>query len=180
MRPARLRAAHFARPLYVLAAAYLARTSADTDVDALGETELLRELLAEHEALHWDRWDKRRGLRLDPEDQRAAVAVATLLTAHGEAEALTVARLIPHLGGEPETRLIAIARWLAQLYPPAAKAASWSSHRSNRTGSARFWSATCSASTRPARRRLRRRLGPPAHPGTHRRGPDRAGRPGRP
>ena len=46
--------------------------------------------------------------------------MATLLTAHGEAEALAVARLIPHHGGEPETRLIAIARWLAQLYPPAA------------------------------------------------------------
>ena len=119
VRPVRLLAAHFARPLYLLTAAYLARMSADADVDALGETELLRELLAEHEARHWDRWDKRRDLRLDPEDQRAAVAVATLLTAHGEAEALTVARLIPHHDGEPETRLIAIARWLAQLYPPA-------------------------------------------------------------
>ena len=49
-RQLRLRAAHFARPLYVLAAAYLARTSADADVDALGEAELLRKLLDQHEA----------------------------------------------------------------------------------------------------------------------------------
>jgi Trypsin-like peptidase domain/Tetratricopeptide repeat len=118
LRPPRLRAAHFARPLYVLVAAYLARASADADVDALSETDLLRTLLAEHEASHWDRWNQRRHLGLDPADQRTAVAVATLLTAEGEDEALTVARLIPHFGGEPESRLIAIARWLAQLYPP--------------------------------------------------------------
>ena len=118
LRPPRLRAAHFARPLYVLAAAYLARASADADVDALSETDLLRTLLAEHEASHWDRWNQRRHLGLDPADQRTAVAVATLLTAEGEDEALTMARLIPHFGEEPESRLIAIARWLAQLYPP--------------------------------------------------------------
>jgi hypothetical protein len=122
VRPPRLRAAHFARPLYVLTAAYLARMSAGADVDALGEADLLRELLSEHEAQYWERWNQRRGLGLDVEDQRAAVAVATLLTAHGEAEALTVVRLIPHHGSEAETRLIAIARWLAQLYPPAAAA----------------------------------------------------------
>ena len=120
VRPVRLQAAHFARPLYVLTAAYLARMAAGADVDALGETDLLRELLAEHEAQHWDRWDKRRGLDLDPADRRAAVAVATLLTAHGEAEALTVARLIPYQSGASEDRLIGIARWLAQLYPPPA------------------------------------------------------------
>ena len=132
----------------MLAAAYLARASADADVDALSEADLLRALLDEHEAGHWDRWDKRRDLGLDPADQRAAVAVATLLTADGEDEALTVARLIPHLGGEPESRLIAIARWLAQLYPPPEKPSSLSSPRSNPTGSARSWSATSSGSTR--------------------------------
>ena len=116
LRPPRLRAAHFARPLYVLAAAYLARASADADVDALSETDLLRTLLAEHEASHWDRWNERRHLGLDVADQRTAVAVATLLTAEGEDEALTMARLIPHFGEEPESRLIAIARWLAGLF----------------------------------------------------------------
>src|SRR5581483_499147 len=117
--PPRLRAAHFVRPLYVLTAAYLARTSPDADVDALGETDLLRELLAGHEARYWASWDERRKLGLDPEDRRAAVAMATLLTAHGDDEALTVARLVPHYGQEPEPRLMEIARWLAQLYPPA-------------------------------------------------------------
>ena len=116
-RRPRLRAAHFAQPLYVLTAAMLMRTSPEADVDALSERDLLRTLLAEHEADHWHRWDHRRGLGLDPADQRAAVAVATLLGASGEAEALTVVRLIPGHGEESESRLIAIARWLAQLYP---------------------------------------------------------------
>jgi Trypsin-like peptidase domain/Tetratricopeptide repeat len=118
----RLRAHHFARPLYVLTAAYLARAATDTDVDvdALSEAGLLRKLLDEHEAGHWDRWNKRRQLALDPVDQRTAVAVATLLTAQGEDEALTVARLIPHFDAQPEPRLMAIARWLAELYPPPA------------------------------------------------------------
>jgi hypothetical protein len=62
VRAPRLRAAHFARPLYVLAAAYLARASAGADVDALGEAGLLRALLDQHEAAHWARLDKQRGL----------------------------------------------------------------------------------------------------------------------
>lgn len=112
-----LEAAHFARPLYVLVAAALASASRAADLGSLSELDLLRELLSEHEARYWERWDKRRGLGLDPADQRIAVAIATLLTAHGDEEALTVARLIPHHRGEPESRLIAIARWLAQIYP---------------------------------------------------------------
>jgi hypothetical protein len=73
----RLRADHFDRPLYVLAAAYLRRASPATDVDALTETGLLRAILDEHEAHYWNQWDERRRLGLDPADQRAAVAVAT-------------------------------------------------------------------------------------------------------
>jgi hypothetical protein len=117
-RAPRLRAAHFARPLYVLAAACLASAPAGMDVDALGEAGLLRALLDRHEAGHWERLDKHRGLGLDPAARRAAVAVATLLGADRQQEALAVVRLVPHLGGEPESRLIAVARWLAELYPP--------------------------------------------------------------
>ncbi|HXZ66149.1 MAG TPA: tetratricopeptide repeat protein, partial [Streptosporangiaceae bacterium] len=117
----RLGAAHFARPLSVLVAAVLAGARRDADVDALSEQDLLRELLAGPEASYWDRWNARLQLRLDPQDQRAAVALATLLGADRESEALAIARLIPHLGAEPERRLMAIARWLAKLYPgPAA------------------------------------------------------------
>ncbi len=117
-----LSAAHFARPLYVLIATLLMLTSPATDVGALSEQDLLRELLTEHEARYWERWDKRRELGLDPDDRWAAVGVATLLTAVSDAEAITVARLIPHHREEPESRLIAIARWQAQLYPAAAGA----------------------------------------------------------
>jgi tetratricopeptide (TPR) repeat protein len=116
LRP-RLRAAHFDRPLYVLTAALLCGGPDGFDVDALSEEELLRALLTEHESHYWARWDGRRRLGLDPADQRAAVAVATLLGAADLTEALAVARLVPHHGGETEARLIAIARWLAQLYP---------------------------------------------------------------
>jgi hypothetical protein len=108
---------HFSRPLYVLVAALLSRVSPGTDVDSLGEQELLRELLTGHEARYWASWAARRGLVLDPDDQRAAVAVATLLGAQGDDEAITVARLVPHLGDVPEPQHTAIARWLAQLYP---------------------------------------------------------------
>lgn len=116
-----LRAPHFARPLYVLAAAYLHlnRQPAGTDADALGETDLLRALLEDHEALHWRRIAKKRDLPLEKEDQRNAVAVATLLTAEGDEEALAVARLIPHLADVSEPGLMAVARWLADLYPAA-------------------------------------------------------------
>lgn len=115
-----LLADHFARPLYVLVAALLTLTSPATDVDALSEQDLLRELLTDHEARYWGEWDKRRELGLDPDDRCAAVGVATLLTAVGDAEAMTIARLIPYHHEERESRLMAIARWLAQLYPTTA------------------------------------------------------------
>ena len=66
-------------------------------MDALSEADLLRALLASMRPGTGTGWDQRRGLGLDPADQRTAVAVATLLTADGVKEALTVARLIPHL-----------------------------------------------------------------------------------
>ena len=113
----RLRAAHFAEPLYVLVAAVLAGVRADAELDDVSEQDLLRELLAGPEASYWDQWNARLELRLDPQDQRAAVALATLLGADRESEALAIARLIPDLGAEPERRLIEIARWLARLYP---------------------------------------------------------------
>jgi S1-C subfamily serine protease len=117
-----LLAAHFARPLYVLVAALLTLASPATDVDTLSERDLLRGLLTDHESRYWERWDKQRELGLDPDDQWTAVGLATLLTAVGDAEAMTVARLIPHHREEPESRLISIARWLAQLYPATAAA----------------------------------------------------------
>ena len=118
-----------------------------TDVDALSEADLLRALLAKHEAGHWDRLDKQRGLGLDPADRRAAVAVATLLGAEGEDEALTVARLVPHLGAEPRVPADRDRPLAGRAVPAAARAGSLPSARWSRTGSARSWPATCSASS---------------------------------
>jgi tetratricopeptide (TPR) repeat protein len=116
----RLQATHFARPLYVLVAAFLLAKDPELDVDELDERALLRTLLREHEADHWDRWAKRRNLELDREDQRVGVGLATLLTAADENEALTVVGLMPHMSDEPSSRRIAVARWLASLYAPEA------------------------------------------------------------
>ncbi|HEX2039324.1 MAG TPA: tetratricopeptide repeat protein [Acidimicrobiales bacterium] len=115
-RRPRLRAAHFARPLYVLVAAFLVATDHDVDVEALDERDLLRHLIDEHEANYWARWADRSGLELEREDQRVAVALATMLTAADEAEALTVVDLLPHFEDESASRRLAIARWLARLY----------------------------------------------------------------
>ena len=119
-----LRAPYFARPLYVLAAAYLHLNGqlAGTDVDTGGETDLLRALLKEYEALHWQRLASLRGLKRDTADQWNAVAVATLLTAEGHEEALAVARLIPYFADETQLELITVARWLGDLYPAATTA----------------------------------------------------------
>jgi len=114
-RPA-LRADHFARPLYVLVAALLVAADPNVDVDALDEADLLRKLVDDHEAHHWQRWADRRALALDPLDQQVAVALATLMGAADEAEALAVVGLIPHISDDAERRM-AIARWLALLYP---------------------------------------------------------------
>ena len=114
----RLRAAHYVRPLYVLVAAFLVASDPDIDVDLLDERDLLRRLLDEHESHYWSRWAARKGLALDRADQRVAVALATLLGAANEDEALAVAGLVPHVAESAAERL-AIARWLADLYPPS-------------------------------------------------------------
>ncbi len=116
VRVPQLRAGHFARPLYVLTAAYLEQTGAGADVEDLGEAGLLRALLDGHEADYWERWDQRLGLHLDSAGRRVAVALATLLTPADDTEAAAACALIPHVRPDPE-RLIAIARWLARLYP---------------------------------------------------------------
>lgn len=122
--PPSLRAPYYARPLYVLAAAYLQlnRQPAGTDADTFGEIGLLRALLDEHECLYWKHVAGRRELKLDPKDQRNAVAVATLLTAEGDDEALTAVGLIPHHADDSESRRMELARWLSELYPAATAA----------------------------------------------------------
>ena len=95
---------------------------AGTDVDTLGETGLLRACLTSMRPLHWQRLASLRGLKRDTADQWNAVAVATLLTAEGDEEALAVARLIPHFADETQLELITVARWLGDLYPAATTA----------------------------------------------------------
>lgn len=59
-----LRAQHFERPLFVLAAALLVATEPETDIAALSADELIAEVLDRHEARYWQRWSNRVALGL--------------------------------------------------------------------------------------------------------------------
>jgi tetratricopeptide (TPR) repeat protein len=111
-----LRASHFERPLFVLVAAILSAHDDAVDVDAVSVEQLLGRLLSEHEANYWRGWDERLALGLHADDHRCAVALATLLGAESEQEALTVAGLVPVLGDASNERHRAVARWLSHLY----------------------------------------------------------------
>jgi hypothetical protein len=107
---------HFDRPLFVLAAALLRAEDPSIDIDALAQDGLMLELIDRHENQYWQRWDIRLGTELDRTLQAPAVALATLLGAETEAEALSMVKAVPNLeqvGGE---RALAIARWLSHLY----------------------------------------------------------------
>ena len=81
-----------------------------------GAGELLEEVLDRHEARHWDRWNRELGVGLAREDQHRAVALATLLGADTEAEAVAVVRLVPGLEDSSGERARTVARWLSRLY----------------------------------------------------------------
>jgi len=111
-----LHAEHFARPLYVLAAALLMTEDSGFDVDDLAADDILAAVLDRHEAEYWDRWNRRLGLGLSRPDQRRAVAWAALLGAETEAEALALVRQLPGFADCPGERVRSVARWLACLY----------------------------------------------------------------
>jgi hypothetical protein len=115
VRP-KLDAGHFARPLYVLAAALLLTEDSGFDVDDLAADDILAAVLDRHEAEYWDRWNRRLGLGLSRPDQRRAVAWAALLGAEHEAEALALVRQLPGFADSPGERVRDVARWLACLY----------------------------------------------------------------
>jgi tetratricopeptide (TPR) repeat protein len=110
-----LEAGHFERPLFVLAAALLVAQDPGVDVDAMGREQLMLELLDHHEAQYWERSKEGLGPDFDLPLQGRAVAVATVLGADTEAEALALAATVAGLeeaGIEPR----AVARWLSRLY----------------------------------------------------------------
>lgn len=114
-RPPSLREAHFKRPLFVLAAALLAAQNPEMDIDSMSQNGLMLELLDRHESQYWNRLDDELGVGLDKALQARAVAVATVLGAEAEQEALDLAGVVlgPDSSGE---RRRAVARWLGRLY----------------------------------------------------------------
>lgn len=115
-RPPRLRADHFARPLFLLAAALLKASDPDLDVDALPGDGLMLELLDRHEAGHWERWNAELEAGVGPEVQPTAVALAALMGADSAEDAVRVVRLLPDFHDATEERARAVARWLSRLY----------------------------------------------------------------
>lgn len=116
-RRPRLHASHFERPLFVLAAAYLAARNSALDLEREDEVALLENLIDQHEVHHWRRSADAGGIDLDIEDQRVAVALATLLGAEAEEEAIRAIRLVPGVGDDcSNARALKIARWVGYLY----------------------------------------------------------------
>lgn len=140
-RPA-LRADHFARPLYVLVAALLVAADPSVDVDAMDEADLLRKLIDEHEAHHWQRWADRRALALDPVDQQAAVALATLMGAAEKPRPWPWWAWSPTSPTTPNGGWRSPAGWhCCTRHPWRATGCAWG--RWSRTASARSSSPTC-------------------------------------
>ncbi len=117
-RPAvpNLYAEHFARPLFVLAAALLAAQDPDLDVAGLSEDELLGQVLDRHEARYWQRADDRLQLGLHPDDQRVAVALMVAGGLRSDSADTALVRMVPTLGDALDERVALVVRWLRALY----------------------------------------------------------------
>lgn len=111
-----LRAEHFERPLFVLAAALLAVANPELDVAGLSAEQLMDEILDRHGAVYWERSDTRAGLALDPADRRTAVALAVLCGLHGDEDDERLVRLVPSPRDTLAERATSVVRWLRGLY----------------------------------------------------------------
>ncbi|MDN5856803.1 MAG: hypothetical protein L0K86_29000, partial [Actinomycetia bacterium] len=111
-----LAADHFARPLYVLAAALLCASDTEIDVAALAADDILGAVLDRHEAEYWDRWNTRLGAGLSREQQRRAVALVALLGADTEQDALTGVGMVPGVARASAPRREEVVEWLMRLY----------------------------------------------------------------
>jgi hypothetical protein len=107
---------HYARPLFVLAAALLGVTDRDVDVATLAADDVLGVVLDRHEAEYWDRWNRRLGAGLSRDQQRRAVALVALLGAETEQDALALVGKLPGLDVASDGRRHDVVRWLANLY----------------------------------------------------------------
>lgn len=114
-----LSAPHFARPLYVLAAALLCTADVDVDVAGLAADDVLGAVLDRHEAEYWDRWNQRLGVGLSRKQQRQAVALVALFGAETSREALDLVGRIPGMADAAQGRRQDVVTWLAHLYSSA-------------------------------------------------------------
>ena len=83
----------------------------------------LEDVILDHERPYWSIAAKANNVTLEPEEQRVAVAAATLCVAADETEALALLRRLDGLGDDSDDghqRRRRVARWLRGLYPASA------------------------------------------------------------
>jgi hypothetical protein len=114
-----LYAEHFARPLFVLAAALLQARDPGLNVGGLSEDDLLGEVLERHETRYWRRAANQLGLGLHPEDQRIAVALMATVGLWSDTEDAVLVRKVPALADASIERVMLVVRWLRSLYGEA-------------------------------------------------------------
>jgi hypothetical protein len=107
---------HFARPLFVLAAALLLARDPSIDIDSMSRDQLMLELIDRHETQYWQRWNQSLKAGLDTPTQRRTAAAATMLGADTEDEAIALVAAVPALGDASVERRRVIAGWLSHLY----------------------------------------------------------------
>jgi len=77
------------------------------------------DVLLDHERRYWRRSASERHLNYQPDTLELAVAAATLLGASTEQEATTILARVPGLQDQALDTRLAVARWIADLYPTA-------------------------------------------------------------
>lgn len=108
----RLEADRFGSPFRIVVEAFAALRADGDDAP--------EDVILDHERAYWSKAAKAAGVDLDPEDQRIAVAAATLCGAQDDAEALSVLKRLAGLGDDTDDghrRRRRVAGWLRDLYP---------------------------------------------------------------
>ena len=77
------------------------------------------DVLLDHERRYWRRTASERHLDYQPDTLELAVAAATLLGASTEQEATATLARVPSLQDQSHDARLAVARWIADLYPTA-------------------------------------------------------------
>jgi hypothetical protein len=117
-RPPDLLSDKYGSPLTLQVAALTALLQAGAHPIAEPDDRSREDVLLDHERRYWHRSATERHLGYQPSTLEQAVAAATLLGASTEPEAAATLGHVPSLQDQPVDARLAVARWIAELYPP--------------------------------------------------------------